>query len=145
MLQEDLIEIYNSLVVFSKNIINNPRPKPIKVYYEKESRLLVFEEGGTSVRLWTPIYYVLGLDDLIKPTYLLPEGYDYLMSELKNVIDSGILLRDRTTLSPENYGFNIYAADPKNLSAGTEIKAEIIFISGRGRLFRWLVKRKYKL
>ena len=98
MLQEDLIEIYNSLVVFSKDIINNPRPKPIKVYYEKESRLLVFEEGGNSVRLWTPIYYVLGLDDLVKPTYLLPEGYDYLMSELKNVIISNSVRKAVTTM-----------------------------------------------
>ena len=140
-LQDDLIEIYNSLVVFSKDIINNPRPRPIKVYFEKESRLLVFEEGGNSVRLWTPIYYTLGLEDLVKPTYLLPEGYDYLMSELKNVIDSGLLLKDRTVLSPENYGFDIYSTDLKEMWRGPEIKANIIFISGRG----WLFRRKYRL
>ena len=99
VLQNDLIEIYNSLVVFSQETVNTPRPKPIKVYYEKESRLLVFEQGGNSVRLWTPVYYVLGLEDLYKPTYLLPEGYDLLMSELKFIIDSGLLLKDRTILS----------------------------------------------
>ena len=130
-LQNDLIEIYNSLVLFSDDIIKTPNPTPIKVYYEKESRLLVMEHKGKSVRLWTPTYYCLGLEDLVKPTYLLPDGYDFLMSELKRIIDSGLLLADRTALSP--------------LWKGPEIKAEIIFVSGHGWLFRWLVKRKYKL
>ena len=145
ILQNDLIEIYNSLVVFSQETVNTPRPKPIKVYYEKESRLLVFEQGGNSVRLWTPIYYVRGLEDLEKPTYLLPEGYDLLMSELKFIIDSGLLLKDRTILSPENYGFDIYGTDLKELWKGPEIKASIRFISVKGWLFRWNTKRKYKL
>lgn len=144
-LQNDLIEIYNSLVLFSDDIIKTPNPTPIKVYYEKESRLLVMEHKGKSVRLWTPTYYCLGLEDLVKPTYLLPEDYDFLMSELKRVIDSGLLLADRTILSPENYGFDIYATTGEELWKGPEIKAEIIFVSGHGWLFRWLVKRKYKL
>lgn len=144
-LQSDLIEIYNSLVLFSNDIIKVPNPTPIKVSYEKESKLLVMEHKGRSVRLWTPIYYCLGLEDLEKPTYLLPEGYDFLMSELKRSIDSGILLQERTILSPENYGFNIYATTGTELWKGPEIKYEISFISGKGWLFRWLVKRKYKL
>lgn len=144
-LQNDLIEIYNSLVLFSNDIIELPNPSPIKVYYEKESRLLVMELKGKSVRLWTPVYYCLGLEDLGKPTYLLPEDYDFLMSELKRIIDSGLLLQERTSLSPENYGFNIYAVNRTELWKGPEIKAGIFFISGHGWLFRWLVKRKYKL
>jgi hypothetical protein len=145
MLLEDIKEIYNSLIIFNEDIIESPRPQPIKVYYEKDSRLLVFELKGKSVRLWTPIYYSLGLDNLIKYTYLLPEGYDYLMSELKRIIDSGLLIKDRTVLSPENYGFDIYAVNQNELWKGPEIKANIIFISGHGWLFRWLVRRKYKL
>ena len=145
-LQTDLIEIYNSLVLFNDDIIKIPNPLPIKVYYEKESRLLVFESKGKSARLWTPVYYCLGFEDITrKPTYLLPEDYDFLMSELKRIIDSGLLLSERTALSPENYGFNIYATTLEELWKGPEIKAEIKFISGHGWLFRWLVKRRFKL
>lgn len=146
-LQNDILEIYNSLIVFSETTINIPRPTPIKVYFEKESRLLVFEQKGKSVRLWVPVYYCLGLEDLSesKPGYLLPDGYDYLMSELQNIIYSKRLLNDRTTLSPENYGFDIYDVDQAELWKGPEVKAQIKFISGSGWIFRWLVKRKYKL
>ena len=144
-LQNDLIEIYNSLVLFNDDIMKSSRPYPLTVYYEKESRLLVMEYKGKSARLWVPVYYTLGLEDLGKPTYLLPEDYDFLMSELKNVINSGELLKDRTTLSPENYGFNIYATNLRELWKGPEIISSIKFISGHGWLFRWLVKWKYKL
>ncbi len=145
-LQTDLIEIYNSLVVFNDDIIKTPNPIPIKVYYEKDSRLLVLELKGKSVRLWIPVYYSLGLEDLEKKSsYLLPEDYDFLMSELKRVIDSGLLLNERTILSPENYGFDIYATTLTELWKGPEVKATIRFVSGHGWLFRWLVKRKFKL
>ena len=141
-LQNDLLEIYNSLVVFSSETVESPRPTPIKVYYEKETRLLVFEQKGKSSRLWVPVYYSLGLEDMTKekPGYLLPHSYDFLMSELKNVIYSNILLQERTIVSPENYGFDIYATSPSELWKGPEIKAEIRFTSGIGWLFRWRTK-----
>ena len=143
-LQNDLLEIYNTLVIFSSDL-NSSRPKPIKVFFERDSRLLAMELNGKSVRLRVPIYYSLGLDDLEKPTYLLPEDYDLLMSELKQIINSGELIKERTILSPENYGFDIYATTLEELWKGPEIKASIRFVSGHGWLFRWLVKRKYKL
>ena len=67
------------------------------------------------------------------------------MSELKFIIDSGLLLKDRTILSPENYGFDIYGTDLKELWKGPEVKSSIRFISGKGWFFRWNTKRKYKL
>ena len=37
-LQDDLLEIYNSLVMFSDDIIKSKFPLPLRVRYEKESR-----------------------------------------------------------------------------------------------------------
>ena len=87
-LQNDILEIYNSLVIFSKDVLNELSPKPIKVWFEKESGLLVLEAGGNSVRLVHPIYYCLDLDSITKPTFLLPEDYDFLMSNLQKLISS---------------------------------------------------------
>jgi hypothetical protein len=143
-LQNDLLEIYNSLVVFSDDTVKSNLPSPIKVWYEKSSRLLVLEQKGKSVRLYHPIYYCLDLDSIQKPTYLLPEDYDYLMSTLQNIINSGILLNERTLCSPENYGFSIYAVDLKHLSDGLDLKGDIRFISGKSWFFKWRVRRKYK-
>ena len=144
-LQSDLIEIYNSLLSFNDDVIKSARPKPITVYFEKESNLLVFELGGKSVRLWVPIYYCLGLETITKKTYLLPSDFDYIMGELASVINSGVLLEDRVILSPENFGFDIYYVNPRELWKGPEVKASIRFISGHGWLFRWLTRRKYKI
>ena len=143
-LQNDLLDIYNSLVVFSDDTVKSNLPSPIKVWYEKSSRLLVLEQKGKSVRLYHPIYYCLDLDSIQKPTYLLPEDYDYLMSTLQNLINSGILLNERTLCSPENYGFSIYAVDLKNLSDGLDLKGDVRFISGKSWFFKWRTKRKYK-
>ena len=52
---------------------------------------------------------------LKKPTYLLPEDYDYLMSSMQSLIAGGKLIEDRTVLSPENYGFDIYSVDLDNM------------------------------
>lgn len=140
-----MLEIYNSLVVFSDETVKSKFPTPIKVWYEKESRLLVFEQKGKSVRLWTPVYYCLGLEDLYKPTYLLPEDYDYLMYNLQSVINSGELIKDRTTLSPENYGWDFYSCNIRELWKGPELKGKIRFISGLSWIFKWKTKLKYKL
>lgn len=45
-LQNDILEIYNSLVEFSDNTVKTNFPIPIKVRYEKETRLLIFEQKG---------------------------------------------------------------------------------------------------
>ncbi len=143
-LQEDIIEMYNSLVVFSNNTVNTNLPVPIKVWYEKDSRLLVFEQKGTSVRLSYPVYYCLGLEDLEKPTFLLPEDYDYLMSTLRDLVNSGELIKDRTALSPEDYGFDIYSTNLKELWKGPGIIGSVRFISGISWWFKFRIKRKYK-
>lgn len=144
-LQDDLLEIYNSLVEFNNGTIKSKFPTPIKVNFEKESNLLVFEQGGVSVRLRLPIYYCLGISD-IKNTYLLPKDYDYLMSTLQYlIIDSGELIKPRTCLSPENYGFDIYSVDMKEIWKGPNIIGKVRFISGNSWLFKLIVKFKYKL
>lgn len=144
-LQNDLLELYNSLVIFSTDIISSKFPQPIKVWFEKDSRLLVMEIKGKSVRLWIPVYYSLDLESIQEPTYLLPKDYDYLMSTLQDLINSGELIKDRTCLSPENYGFDIYCTNLKELWKGPDRIGSVRFISGNSKLFKWLVKRKFKL
>lgn len=144
-LQNDILEIYNSLVMFNKETIESKFPIPITVRYEENSSSLVFEQKGTSVRLMLPMYYSLALNDLKKPTYLLPKDYDYLMSTLQGLIGSGVLIKDRVCLSPENYGFDVYCTDLKNFKEGPELLGQIRFISGTGWLFKFITKRKYKL
>lgn len=145
MLQDDILEIYNNLVVFSKTTVTTKFPLPIEVHYEKDSRLLVLEQKGISVRIGLPVYYCLDLEGIQKKTYLLPEDYNYLMSTLQDLINSGVLIRDRVCLSPENYGFNIFAVDLRELWKGPEVVGRVRFISGKSWLFKKLVKRKYKL
>lgn len=144
-LQNDLLEIYNSLVMFSDSTVKSANPIPIKVWYEKDSRLLVFEQQGKSVRIYQPTYYSLDLLKIQKPTYLLPEGYDYLMFNLQTLINSGELIKDRTCLVPIPYGFDIFATNPKELWKGPEFKGRVRFISGNGWMFKLRVKQKYKL
>lgn len=143
-LQDDILEIYNTLVMFSNSTVEVNFPKPITVFYEAESRLLVFEQGGKSVRLLLPNYYCFSLANLKKPTYLLPEDYDYLMGNLQQVINSGLLLENRVCISPMDYGFDIYRVDINNLIDGPDLLARIRFISGTSWLFKWKVKKKIK-
>ncbi len=144
MLQNDFLEIYNSLVLFSDDTVKSNLPIPIKVHYEKETRLLVFEQRGKSARLYLPIYYCLDLDSIQKPTYLLPEDYDYLMSTLMNLINSGILLKERTLCSPENCGMDIYSTRLENLNEGLDLIGVISFIYGNSWFFKWRVKRRHR-
>ena len=144
-LQTDLLEIYNSLVSFSKTTITTKFPKPIEVWYEKDSGLVVFEQRGVSVRLRQLVYYCLDLEELQKKTYLLPSDYDYLMSTLKELINSGRLLEGKTCLSPENFGFDIYGVNIRELWKGPEILGRVKFISGNSWIFKKLVKRRFKL
>lgn len=145
-LQNDLLEIYNSLVMFSNSTVNTKFPLPIKVWYEKESRLLVFEQKGKSARLGLPIYYSLGLDSINNYTYLLPKDYDYLMSTLQGLIGSGELIKPRVCLSPENYGFDIYIADsnPNELWKGPGTIGVVRFVSGNSWFFKKLVEFRFR-
>lgn len=145
-LQNDLLEIYNSLVIFSDSTIKSGVfANPIKVFYEKDNRLLVFEQKGKSARLGIPTYYSLALEDIQKPTYLLPQDYDYLMATLQSLIMSGDLLKERTCLSPENYGFDLYAVNLREPTKGPDIIGKVRFISGNSWFFKWRTKLKYNL
>lgn len=145
-LQNDLIEIYNNLTVFSKRTLDEKLPElPITVKYDITSRQLIFSQEGKSVRMQIPVYYCLGLDSLTKSTYLLPKDYDYLMKTLQSLAYSGELIKDRTCLSPENFGFDIYGVNLDEFEKGPKILGEIRFVSGHGWIFRHLVKFFYKL
>ena len=112
---------------------------------EKEYSMLVFEQNTKSVRLRTPVFYCEDLVNLTKPTYLLPEDYDYLMANLQSAITSGNLIKDRVILSPERYGFDIYITDEKELWKGPKLISSTRFVSGNNFLFKWLTRKKYKL
>lgn len=147
-LQDDLIELYNSLTEFSKTTVQVPDPMPIKVSFDPKgiSSPLVMEQGSTVVRLRVPIYYCLALEELENnPEYLLPGDYDVLMSTLTELINSSRLLEDHTCISPENFGFDIYAIDYREYSKGPNILGRIRFISGSGWFYRLRVKMRYKL
>lgn len=144
-LQNDILEIYNSLVEFSDNTVKSNFPVPITVRYERESRLLIMEQKGKSVYLNLPIYYCLALENLKKPTYLLPEDYDYLMSTLQLLIASGELIKDRTCVSPENYGFDVYAVNINEMYKGPGLIGQVRFISGTSWFFKYRTRKKYKL
>lgn len=143
-LQDDLIETYNALTVFSNSKVLS---KPIKVWIDRKGvgSPLVLENEGITVRLRFPIYYCLGLEELEKPSYLLPKDYTRLMDSLQSIIMNPIMLEDRICLSPENYGFDIYAIDMKQFDKGLGLVGSVRFVSGNSWLFKLIVKWKYKL
>ena len=145
MIQDDLLEIYNTLLAFNETTIVSDNPPPIKVSFDKESNSIVFSQKGISVRIALPIYYSLGFNEIKKPTYLLPRDYDYLMQSLSGVIGSGKLLEDKLCVSPENYGFDIYLIDYREFGKGPDKIATIRFVSGNSWVFRLIVKFKYKV
>jgi len=140
-LQEDILNIYNTLVIFNKDTIVNPFPIPIRVRFDKESSFLVYEQRGNIANLFQPIYYCHDLNK-IKPTLLLPNDYDLLMYNLKAAIDSGKLLEDRTTLTPTEFGFDIYSTDQKELYKGPKLISSCKFISSNNWLFRLISKMR---
>lgn len=145
-LQNDLLEIYNSLLIFNKDTIVTQQPVPIKVSYEEKYGMLLFEQRGNSVRLQLPIYYCLAFETLANnPTYLLPKDYDELMASLSELLASGVLIEDRTCISPENYGFDVYSVNMKEFWKGTSRIGRIRFISGTSWLFKLITRRRYKL
>lgn len=147
-LMDDLKGLYNSLTVFNEGTILSQFPKPIKVQFVKDYNSLLFEQGSNSVFSQIPVYYSLGLwEDLTDPTWLLPEDYDNLMGNLQAVImdPKGYLLRDRTCISPQMYGFDIYVQDPLQPWIGPEIISEIRFISGKNRFWKTRISKKYNV
>lgn len=147
-LMDDLKSLYNDLTTFNEGTILNQFPLPIKVQFNKERNALFFEQRGKSILSHVPVYYSLGLrEDLENPTWLLPQDYDRLMASLYHVImdGNGYLLRDRTCLSPENYGFSIYSQDPHEPWKGPELISTIRFISGNNWLWKKWICRKYKI
>lgn len=142
-LQEDIINIYNNLVKFNQDTITAPFPIPIKVRFDKESSFLIYEQRGTIISLYQPIYYCFGLSE-IKPTILLPNDYDILMYNLKAAIESGKLLDNRTCLSPTEFGFDIYSTDQQELSNGPKLISSCKFITSNNWLFRFLTRKYYR-
>src|SRR5574344_386185 len=149
MIQGDILEIYNNLTIFSKDVLQSENQAPIKVWFDKEGvgSPLVFECKGNTVRLRLPVYYCLGLEDIRKgkESYLLPSDYDYLMNSLQKTINDPRSLEERTLISPENYGFDVYAIDIILFYKGPEMIGTIRFVSLGNWFFRFRTKLKYKL
>lgn len=148
VLQDDLLEMYNNLTEFSKAVAQAEDPVPIKVWFDKEGieSPLVFEHKGTTVRLRLPIYYCLALEELLgKGSYLLAEDYKYLMDTLMSVIHDNRILDNRGILvSPENYGFDVYAIDITQFQKGLELIGRVRFITSNDWWFKAKVKWKFR-
>ena len=142
-LQEDMLEIYNSFVMFSKETLEGPVPMPIKVTYSEEYKSLVYSQRGKTLYLQIPNYYSKDLMD-IKDSFLLPEDYDYNMSTLGTLISSGILIKERTTVAPMKYGFDLYAPDSLKMELGSQVIGKIRFVSSCNPIWKWIINRKYK-
>lgn len=144
-LQDDILQIYNTLTDFSKNTLLAPHQLPIKVEFSDSLNSLTFEQLGLKVALPVLNYYCLGLKNLTK-TYLLPKDYDSLMDSMMRVIESGALIHDRVCLSPKNYGFQILDTPQTTilLKEGPQLVADIKFVSGTSWLFKKLTKLKYE-
>ena len=142
-LQEDMLEIYNSFVMFSKKTLEGPVPIPIKVSYSEEYKSLIYTQRGKTLYLQIPNYYSKDLMD-IKDSFLLPEDYDYNMSTLGTLISSGILIKERTTVAPMKYGFDLYAPDSLKMELGSQVIGKIRFVSSCNPIWKWVINRKYK-
>lgn len=145
-LQEDLLQVYNALVVFSKSTLSDVIQRPIVVSYRPEYNSLVFRQGGKEVMLQVLNYYC-GFLKNIKTTYLLPKDYDNLMANLSSIISSGKLIEERVLVSPEPYGFEIYMTDPKNTAEyknGPQLLCSCKFVSDNSWFFRMITRIRYK-
>lgn len=142
-LQEDMLEIYNSFVMFSKETLEGPVPIPIKVTFSEEYKSLVYTQRGKTLYVQIPNYYSQNLRE-IKDSFLLPEDYDYNMSTLGTLINSGVLIKDRTTIAPVKYGFDIFASDPLKMELGSQVIGKIRFVSSCNPIWKWVINRKYR-
>lgn len=148
MLQDDILGIYNSLTIFSKETVTSKLPRPISVKADPETGVLAFEQKGQAVYVGQPQWYSFDLPSLglsKVPAWLWPEDYNYLMSTLLALIeDPNLLIRDRVLISPQKYGFDVLRVNEQNLSKGPELRGQVRFISGKGKLFNWYTKRKFR-
>ena len=142
-LQDDFLNIYNSLVEFSEITLRGALSIPICVSYDISMNSLFFEQRGKKVGLTVPNYYSGYLRN-IKNSYLLPRDYDYLMATLSTLIESGALLRERVCVSPELFGFDVYETNLKDIKNGPKLLGQIRFISGNSWIFKIITKLKYK-
>lgn len=141
--QADILEIYNTLTVFSKETIESSRNLPIKVNYEESLKALSFEQSGKKVYLQTPLLYSLKISK-IKNTYLLAIDYDYLMATLESLIAGGKLLEERILISPESYGFSVWFTELSKIENGPKFLGEIQFISANNWFFKFITKFKFR-
>lgn len=144
-LQEDIIDIYNTLADFSKDTLLAPVQLPIRVGYSESLNSLTFEQRGRKVSIPVLNYYCKNLK-LIKETYLIPADYDLLMGSLTRIIDSGSLLNDRVCISPVKYGFEVFETKPtfQLVKEGPQMIGKVRFISGNSWLFKKLIKLRYE-
>lgn len=140
-LQEDLISIYNSLTEFGDSTLKGGLP--VRVAYDSESKVLVFSQQAKTLFMVIPNYYSKNLLD-IKESFLLPEDYEYIMASLRDMINSGKLLEDRTTLAPEDYGFSVYSMNILKPELGPQLLGRIRFVTSNNPIWIWWTKRKYK-
>lgn len=144
-LQDDILNIYNSLTDFSANTLLSPVKLPIRVTYSESLNALCFEQKGLKIAISILNYYCRELNNL-RNTYLYPEDYDRLMSSLSGLISSGVLLHDRICLSPDKYGFSLYDTEQKItlLKKGPQLLTSIKFVSGNSWFFKKVTQFRYK-
>ena len=139
-LQEDIIDVYNSLTEFSDNTLMNGLP--IRVRYEESMNAVSFEQRGKKVVIQSLNYYCENLKFL--NTYILPIEYDNLMQSLATLIGSGIMIRERLLVAPKAYGFDLYETDGMNLKEGPQKLASIELVFWNSWFFRKYVELIYK-
>lgn len=136
MIKADLLELYN-------NLINVKVDLPVGVMYSKPNRCVVFTQYSWRMDVSMLNYYCSDLVK-IKRTILLPEDLRKLLDNLKLLINSPMITKDKVLVSPTKYGFNVYRTNPNNLSLGPIKLGEIKLISSNNWLFRKIVNIRYK-
>lgn len=142
-LQDDILELYNTLTEFSDRTLQGLIHYPIHVYYDDEFKSVCFEQKGKKIVLSVLNYYCENLKNL-KNSYLLPKDYDSLMFSLSEMIKSGSMLHDRICVSPMKYGFSLYETSGRSYESGPLEIGTAKFVSGNSWLFRFMVKLRYK-
>lgn len=144
-IQDDILEIYNTLQEFSKETLEGTVKKPIEVDFADDSGCLVFRQSGKIAYLPLLNYYCGNLRN-IRKTYLLPEDYDILMRSMQVLISNNILVEDRLCVSPEIYGIDFYKTTVTTASfrEGPQLVGSLRFVSGNSWIFRMITKYKYR-
>lgn len=143
-LQDDLLSFYNELSSLSKSTLETETHLPIRVNFEEKMNSISFEQNGIKIYSQIPLYYSAKLNE-IHDSWLLPKDYDYLMGTLSQLIQGGILVKDRVCISPEIYGFDVYLCNVNTLTLknGPKLLGQIRFVSGNSWLFKKITQLKY--